>query len=126
MSPQRILDELLNTEFQNVKQKYGRITIKWEIPTEKSSFLTRLLKVLGIKKKYNFKQTSAWVVYFPAWEVYEPVIYLNKSIKSRLLADQEVLRELLRHECLHLSLGEKRGVKEFNKQARKRKILPER
>ncbi len=105
MNPQEILDELLNTEFKDVKQKYKKITIVWEIPNE---------------------QASTWVLDSLDEEFYEPVVYLNKQLKHQLLTEQEILKEFLRHECLHLSLGKKTGLKEFNEHARKRKILPER
>ena len=122
MNSQEILDELLNTEFKEVKEKYGDIKIIWKTRRKKNRWWVRLLESLYIIDR---GETIAWVI-FTLHSGYRRAIYLNELYKNILFKDKDFLREVLRHECLHLLLGGHASRKDFFNEAKKRGIIAER
>lgn len=121
MNPQEILDELLNAEFKEVKDKYGHIKIIWKPRQDKKRWWVRLLEVLSIIDR---EEAVTWVIFSPR-RGFENKIYLNTLHEITLLSDDNFLRQALRHECLHLLMGGFASREAFFNEAKKRGIIAE-
>lgn len=103
---QKILGELLAGEFKGIKANL--VWISWpffpldEINNKKCGYL-------------------AWVNLKESFSI--PNIYLDPDFAEELLNDSIILKEILRHELLHLETRLDDRDKEFKEIAKKRKIL---
>lgn len=123
MNPQEILDELLNTEFKEAKEEYGDIKIRWKTKP-KNPLWVRLLKSFHVKIK-DRQEKIAWVKFSPHLG-FKHAVYLNKLYKDGLFRDEEFLRQVLRHECLHFLMGGYASREAFFNEAKKRGIIADR
>ena len=120
MNPQEILNELLNTEFKEVKEIYGSIEIAWKTK-HRNSLWVRLLQSLHIEMK-DRPRRFAWLTHSLDLG-YNPVIYFNKLHRDEI---EDRLKDILRHECLHFLMGPFATREEFFKEAQKRGIFARR
>lgn len=111
---------MLNTEFKEVKEKYGSIKIVWKTK-HRNSLWMRLLKLFHVEMK-DRPRRFAWVTYSSDLGC-NPVIYFNKLYRDEI---EDRLKDILRHECLHLSMGLFATQEKFFKEAQKRGIFAKR
>lgn len=115
---QKILDELLKTEFKGLKKKFKKIPLQWE--WEKGFIFPRLLTN---KSWWQVPCVGyGWVNNLKAQKPLRPPIALNGRFRHWFYYYPVVLRAALRHECLHLELNKYDEEQEFQDEALSRNI----